>query len=395
MAIEATRRTFTVRNMALAGCLAALTACSALGDGPRSRRAGESDTKAAESAASGAPEVSSVLAEQFDVPVAQAAMTGFPIDRRPVRMINTFNGNPDDPHGRHRLWAQSDTKAIQWLERELNRAWRNGYTRIVLNLPAGRDRSFDPKTGKVVYMSASHWLPMSETRRNKLAAFCRSWLAEHPGATLGLYSGFDLDPDPTDINYLGHTIPDFSDEADREAMYGLIQPWIEECGFSEVWWDVSSKPDRRDEAVRFSQWLSQMGIKAGGEAMPRVLPSYNGKLDQSYLKAMPWMALVPYFRLHDGNQQWEVDPNTTEAFYAIRPGDDATDLEILSAFQRGFIPWVYSASLDDRVLKLWNQANGNGIIFPAQPVTGGGAPANAQPNDEELTKNPRSRRHSG
>ncbi len=379
MTIQTARRTFTSRNLALAAGMAVLASCTALGDGPRSRKA-PADSKESKTTQA-APEVPQLNAnspaELFDVAPEQAAAIGFNVDRRPVRMINTFNGNPADPHGRHPGWAEEDTKAIKWLERELDRAWARGYTRIILNLPAGRDRSIDPKTGKGVYMSASHWLPMSEARRDRLSAFCRKWLDAHPGATLGLYTGFDLDPDPSDMNYIGHTIPDFSVEADREAMFDLIQPWIEECRFTEVWWDVASKADRRDEAVRFSQWLGARGIKAGGEAMPRVWPGYNGKLDDRYLNSMPWMALATYFRLHDSKQKWTVDPNTTEAFFAVRAGDKPTDLELLSAFQRGFIPWVYSGTLDDRVWKLWNQANGNGVIFQTQQNP------NAAPNSDK------------
>lgn len=392
MAIHAARRTCSSRNLALVAGLAVLTACTAMGDGPRSRRAtsdAEQTRKTAESVEAPQANANAVEAEQFDVTPEQAAANGFSMDRRPVRMINTFNGNPADPHGRHPGWAKDDVQAIQWLENQLNSAWSRGYTRFVLNLPAGRDRSIDPNTGRVVFMSASHWLPMSEMRRQLLADFCRSWLADHPGATLGLYSGFDLDPDPSDIDYIGHYIPDFSKEEDREAMYDLIKPWIEECGFSEVWWDVASKADRRDEAVRFSQWLDAQGVKAGGEAVPRVWPGYNGKLDDRYLESMPWMALITYFRLHDSKQKWTADPNTTEAFIAFRAGDKPTDLEMLNAFQRGFIPWVYSGTLDERVWKLWNQANGNGIVFPAQRI-------NANPSDSATKdgKQKRTRRRS-
>jgi len=355
--------------------LLALTACTAWGEAPR--RASTRSRVITQG-----PQQTQTTTP--DSAVERTSRKGFVIDRRPVKAINTFNGNLADPNGRQARWASDDDTAIAWLKSRLDLGYRDGFRRFVLILPSGVDRSIDPKTKRRVIMSASHWLPMSPARRARLAVFFPQWIADHPGVTLGYYAGFDIDPEPKDVDYVGHKIPKFDDTNDRQAMYDIMAPWIEQAGFTEIWWDYTSTFARRDQAVQLSQWLAKKGIHAGGEAVPIVLPKYNGKLDERYLRSMPWMALLSYFRQFDPDETWRVDPKTTEVFLGFRggPKETPTDLELLNAFQRGFIPWVYADNLGAHVMKLWKQANGEGISF---------APPSVSPTTQTPT-NRRSRR---
>jgi len=345
-------------NLFVAGVvfLIALTACAALAVGPRQRTTRSNSS----------PQPTAQQSPQ------SATSASFDIDRRPVRAINMFNGNLADPNGKQAKWASDDATAIRWLRSTLDRNVAKGYTRFVFILPAGVDRSIDPATGRKVPMAASQWEPLPPSRKSSLKAFLAEWLPRHPAVTIGYYAGFDLDPDPSDINYAGHTVPDFNKESDRLAMQRLVTPWIDQIGVKEIWWDTASKSNRRDQAVLFSHWLAQRGVKAGGEAMPRVWPNYNGTLDTKYLNAMPWMALINYYHQYDPKNRWTAGPRTTEAFVGLRGGEKNTsDLDLLGFFRRGFIPWVYAYSLEDRVIKLWRQANGAGLQFPHTQTTPG------------------------
>lgn len=365
MAARTASRTLKLPRLALLTGMVALSACAALGDSPRSRSAARVQTKTQATPAQ-APEATpntnapaqspaesqaqSQAQSGSDTPQSANGRARFQVDRRPVKAINTFNGNHGHPYSLHPQWGSDDVTAMAWLEKQLNMSYANGYRRFVLILPGGRDRDTH-------LMSGSHWYPMSLQRRARLAEFFPRWIAEHPGVSLGLYTGFDIDPDPTTTEYANHYLAYFDNKAQRDRLWAQMAPWFEICGFTEIWWDYASPPGRRDEAVKFSQWLAEKGIKGGGEAMPRVLPDYDGNLDQEYMTAMPWMALPKYFRVHDSAKKWRVDPETTEAFFAMRGGDEVTDEELYSVFERGFIPWVYSTNMDERVMRIWNQVN--------------------------------------
>lgn len=388
MTLHAIRRHGPACSIAFSLSLAVMSAYAALGDQPNRRRApqpAEAKTPAISSApVKAAKQIESTKAADS----AAASANGFNPDRRPVRAINMFNGNPKNPHGLQDKWNDDDATAIEWLKGELERNHAKGYTRFVFILPAGVDRSIDPTTNKPMNMPSSHWLPMAPSRRHALKEFVLQWLPAHLGVTLGLYTAFDLDPNPHDINFVGHTTPRFENESDRNRVYELIRPWVEEIGMTEIWWDLASSPQRRENALKFSQWLAERGVRAGGEAAPRTLPNYDGTLDASYTQGMPWMALTNYFRKFDPKQQWRVDPTTTEVFIGMRGGDNTpTDQEIISAIQRGFIPWVYAYSLEDRAMNHWN------TVQPQQGSLQAPAKQNANPATKQpLTPDPRSRR---
>ncbi len=269
-------------------------------------------------------------------------------DRRPVRAIACFNGSPRHPGMLNDEWGSSDdAHAIAWLRSELERGLEEGYTRFSLTLPGGKDPNQK-------FFSSSHWATMSARRQRMLARFCQEWLAAHPETTLGLYSGFDIDPTPTTVKFDGHRPPRIGNESDRRSMFARTLPWVEQCGFTEIWWDATSKSNRRGPAMHYGRMMMERGIRIGGEAIPRA-GAKSSELDREAIETMPWVGLVVYFDRWDPDWTWEVDPETTELFIAIRPTDPGTDEQLLSAFRRGFIPWVHGRKKDDRVMRLWRQ----------------------------------------
>ncbi len=204
-------------------------------------------------------------------------------------------------------------------------------------------------------MASSQWEPQSEARQQAWREFLPRWLANHPGCTVGVYAGFDIDPNPKDVSFRDHRAPNSAKLEDVRDMKRLATPWLD-IGMTEIWWDTAGKPDRRRHAMAIAQNLRELGMQAGGEAMPRDFSSPGKReLDREAVHAMPWMALVPYFRQWDKNHSWRGDPNETELFIGLRGGDKPTDAEMRSAFERGFVPWVYSPTLSERALRIWGR----------------------------------------
>lgn len=284
-------------------------------------------------------------------PATQATTKEFIPDRRPVRAIPCFNGEPRNPLGLQYYWSQNDRTAFDWFDKQLTKGLGEGFTRFVVILPAGRLRAERAVGERSVPMGSSQWEPQSAGRKFAWRTFLPRWLAAHPGCTVGVYLGFDIDPEPNDVNFSNHRIPDVRTIDDVRAMKQLAAPWLD-IGMTEVWWDAASKIDRRAHAMALAPSLRMMGMRAGGEAMPRLV-SHPNALDPDAIEAMPWMALIEYHRKWDPTRSWRVDPETTELFIGLRGGENATDAELRSAFERGFIPWTYAPGISRSVMRVW------------------------------------------
>ncbi len=279
---------------------------------------------------------------------SQAESAGFTPDRRPVRAIPCFNGSSANQYGLQPDWANPDVEiAVAWLEERLLAGVEEGYTRFVLTLPAGRDFNAE-------YFSSSHWWPQAPERREALGRFFRAWFDAHPETTLGVYTGFDLDPTPEDVEFSGHRVPQAEDAADVAALIDLHLHWFTECGFSEVFFDATSRFVRRNEVTLLVDEFSALGVRVGGEAMPR-LSFYPNRLSESDIETMAWVALVPYFELWDPEGAWIADPGRHELFVALTPESIANEELVQDILSRGFIPWVHGSGGDIglRARELW------------------------------------------
>lgn len=274
------------------------------------------------------------------------------LDARPVFAINTFNGNPGDELGRHWRWATDEpSDEIAWLESQMQIAFDAGLRRVCLILPAGNPRTTDDD-GTRTPMAANQFRALPEYKGMALRELTQRFKRRDPSWTVGVYIGFDLDLTPADLDFRDRAIPDFGNHLERDAWTTQVASW-RHYGVEEVWLDFASTAERRQAALLFGDWLyERFGMRVSGEALPRTWPDSNGKLDRALTGRMGWMALSTYFRQHDPEQAWTAEDGET-LFVGLRPGDQPTHAEMTRWRDRGFIPFIYSASMLDAVAGVW------------------------------------------
>lgn len=288
-----------------------------------------------------------------------------PIDRRPVRMVNCFNGDPNDSLGRAPWWADAnDAEAVLNLRRQLDRAYGAGYSRFMLNLPAGHP------TGQHL-MPSSQWLTMPRQRRRRLMAMLPNWKqsTRERSVEIYVYAGFALsDPYSLDMTELGVT-PDIAPNwAWFQANW---REWIEGCLIDGIGFDTASKPEHRAAFVKIARVLSIAGVKCIGEAIPLTsTESYEetpgGDLTGGTtvpareVTQAPWFALDQFIATRDLRDTWSFNPATTEVGVGLRESMrmrdgsrvPVTEAHVRGFFSRGLIPYVYSSKWDILVMEL-------------------------------------------
>lgn len=274
-----------------------------------------------------------------------------PIDRRPVRVIECWNENPNDPLGRAPWWAVEDAAmAVTNLCDHLSVHYVQGYRRFLLSLPAGHPHGQH-------LMSSSQWLTMTPERREQLMDMLPAWKVDYPDAELYVYAGFNV-ADPASLHMPEPiVVPDIT--RDWAWFATNWREWIEECGIDGIGFDYTGLMLNRWAFVEVARALSIAGIKCIGEATPTVRPAYgHGTSAEVYLA--PWFALDQYIHQRDPEGRWRFDPHTTECGVGLRrsmliAGNPirlrVTEPMIRDWVRRGLIPYVYT-TWDDLVMQL-------------------------------------------
>ena len=274
-----------------------------------------------------------------------------PIDRRPVRMVNCFNGDLNDPLRRAPWWAGDEWRA--GFASRLETAYNQGYRRFMLILPAGHPQGQH-------LMPSSQWLTLPDERREWLLDWLPAWIAAHRGATVYVYMGFAL-AEPTSLvmpSQAGAQTPSILDNWPwfQANLRGLI-----DCGVTGFGFDNASNPKHVASFVETARVLSIAGIKCIGEAIPtqelgadRLVQPSNERFQA------PFFALDQFIEQRDPERRWRFNPRTTECGVGLRAsmkiaGQDArvpvTEELIRNFVQRGLIPYVYASKWDEVVMQ--------------------------------------------
>lgn len=260
---------------------------------------------------------------------AAAARGGFIVDRRPIVMIRAWNGSygPDNPLGLVPDARGDD--AGEHLVQGLERAYAQGWRRMMLVLPAGK-----PENEKIA-STLDEWWQRSPRWRHNMTAALQQWTARRPDATLGLYTGIYL---------RGRKAP-----AEAHVARGL-RPWLE-AGVREFALDATSPHERRELFAWTSQWLAERGARAIMEAYPMGLGT--GRIEEEWIQRAPVMALEEFAVAVDKKGAWTFDPETTEVHVGLGVGGGQpkpfTVEEAKAWIDRGFIPMVYSVDNETRM----------------------------------------------
>ena len=275
------------------------------------------------------------------------------IDRRPVRMINCFNGDLNDPLMRAAWWADDET-AVTDLETRLSGGYLVGYRRFMLILPAGYPHNQH-------LMPSSQWLTMPRERRHRLMALLPRWKerTRDPSVKIYVYAGFAL-ADPRKLEMPEQRDAETPDITRDWAWFQANwRGWIEDCRIDGIGFDNSSNPKHVAAFVRVARVLSIAGIKCIGEAIPFV--SKDGELALAEeVKQAPWFALDQFIANRDKRRRWRFDPTTTECGVGFResmrvPGRErraTTERDVREFVSRGLIPYVYTSKWDEVVMEL-------------------------------------------
>ena len=193
-------------------------------------------------------------------------------DRRPVRAIPMYNGDPAHPWGLSAAWTNG---GVPWLIETMEHAYGKGFRRFMWTLPAGRflepHTPFPSAQWHVLDESGIH--SVSQSVRDDLHTLVGAWLKERRDARIIVYLGGVI-KSAYDRDVTGAHVPNPASVADVKLMnlnfngFLAIRPdtttkstWV---GF---WLDNSSPPEKRDGEYRVVEWLRSRGIWGGMEAV--------------------------------------------------------------------------------------------------------------------------------
>jgi hypothetical protein len=270
-------------------------------------------------------------------------------DRRPVLRINLFGGPClTPPSGGPPWWHELGDAdgngiidAVDTLLGKLNDGYADGWRRMIIRLPAGA------YTG---VMSSSQWWPMPTVKRQSLTNMLPLWLAAHPDATIGMYSGYPiLDPCRLCMQTCGGCIdcetgmsdcnicpecaglpsahwPETTNADDMCIVFQNIEPWIT-LGLYEIWFDASggAHVPRWETLLRLAGNPDYVGrVRMAGEAI--VIEQHSGATSvplMPVVERMPFVSLRRYYENVGRNapvEAWTFDPAATEVHAMF--GDD-------------------------------------------------------------------------
>lgn len=257
-------------------------------------------------------------------PARAEAEAAFEIDRRPVFMLRTWNGSygPDNPLGLSPGFRADD--AGRAMAQALTRQYRKGWRRFMLHTPTGGPPS------ATLSKTVGEWWSRSEAWRTTMTRELSAWLARHPDATLGIYTGLRLRS---------------GEMPDDETLARCLQPWLD-IGLTEFAFDATSPVENRDEFLRVQSWLTARGARAIMEAYP--VDRSRGVVEESWLARTPMVAAARYETMHDPDDRWSFNPASTEVWVSVGIGGGPTLEEARDYVRRGYVLFVYSIDENQR-----------------------------------------------
>lgn len=282
---------------------------------------------------------------QSDRPARQNVFT---VDRRPVKMIRTFNGHKDHPNGLAPWWTKPD--AVDELVHRLDKYVAAGLQRFALLLPGGHDMASSK-------MPAAQWHTIPAWKRQALLRALPAWSRQHPHTSLGIYEGFRITRDVRSIKSRESEmrLPDPDRSADARFLDDNWSGWAS-CGFDAVYLDNAGRPENRRAAVNLFSYYKDRGVRAVGEPMPWDKPPHEQRwvlTDEAF--RMPWFSLMRGYR----KWGWIDDlsftcPAGAELGFGIsNHGGEPTQAEISSLIRRGFLPYIYADEYLQQTIRLY------------------------------------------
>lgn len=267
-------------------------------------------------------------AQTFEVEDAPLVSTA---DMRQVAFITTHGAprTPENPTGLRRQLIDPDD-GYRWL---FDQFMSRKFARFIVHQPAGW------MLGEQM-PAAQHW-PMDDAHIDMWERAIRDAMRKRPEITIGFYGSLKLK--------FTHSIDmgdwhraRFNDPRDRWAIWQqCIAPWVR-AGAYEYWFDNSSAPEARRDAVLFSEWLADThAVRVGIEAFPtfrRVTRPWA--LDYATMSRAPSLATLAFVRNLDPNGSWDVNDVRYEAIVWVftRKNERAVTLdELTSLLRRGFV----------------------------------------------------------
>lgn len=281
-------------------------------------------------------------------------------DRRPIAVIRCFagifEGRNGNKYGLTPFWLKG---GVSWLEEELERLYKVGYRRFMINLPAGREK---PPAGVKVPWASAQWQVLDDANihttttgsvKQDFENLITPWLATHPDVQLLFYIGF-LVKSAYDRDMDGAFIPDPNNPTHLEIVKANTDGFINlssnkknsQVGFRL---DHSATPENRSGLVALSEWFaSNKLVSVGGEAIPTEADKSGYLMPMpAFINKCPWLALHIVHRQRDPRRLWQFDPATTEVGVGLRKDTFeglslAQSTEILEDYhRRGCVFYVY------------------------------------------------------
>lgn len=250
------------------------------------------------------------------------------IDRRPLVMIRVWNGSygPGNPLGLTKGFRDDTAPSV--VVDSLNRAYDEGFRRMILHTPTGAPAH------AVLSATLEEWWRRSPQWRSSMRQSLRQWKADHPDAVLGVYMG---------LLRRNGDLP--SDAWLARNLWPLIDAGIEIFVF-----DAAVMPRMRETFRVAQKWLRSRGAKAVMEAYP--VDRATGEVDPEWLVDTPMFALERYNDWHDPNGRWTFDHATTEVWIGVGRGEPIEESRLRSQMERGLLPLVYAEAAEERAKAL-------------------------------------------
>lgn len=306
-------------------------------------------------------------------------------DRRPVRAIPLYNGNPDHPWGLSDPWVEG---GVPWLLETMIAAYRNGsgFKRFMWTLPAGRESipftAWPSAQWQLLDDADVGVFSRSGSVRKDLARLIEPWLEDHSQVQLIVYLG-GIVKSPFNRTVDGARVPNPFSDIDLLIMhlnfdgFAALAPMGRpfQLGF---WFDNSSPPEKRDKEYRVVKWLHSRSLWGGMEAVANDGTGVANHPNADFVAKVPLFGIRSFWepvttvlpgetpppglvQLTQARAQWSFDPNTSEVGFfahAFRPEDphglsDQLGIEKLQNYHdRGCILGTYVERWEDAILSI-------------------------------------------
>jgi len=309
-------------------------------------------------------------------------------DRRPVRVIQMYNGSEEHPWGLNRLWVG---RGVPWLLETMQAAYdENGFRRFMWSLPAGRlnETCVPWPSAQWQVLDDCSIYTVSDSVRQDLADIISPWLAKNPDVQVIIYLGGVI-KSAYDRDTHGAWVPDPWCPRDRRIMYlnfdgfAALAPRRKQSQIG-FWFDNASIPEKRRKEYRVVEWLRAQSLWGGMEPVAhdnriRSDPHTN-EPNASYVGKVAMFGLRQFFDptvdeepvrnasiIRDVRATWRFDPTTSEIGFflhqypidTLRPENTPHGLTqeqgeamLRNYHERGFILGSYGERWEDAIKRI-------------------------------------------